>query len=41
LSQVDKATDDDLETIGSAETEMFIPIKRARKEKTNPQLMQP
>ena len=34
LSQVDKATDDDLGSTASTETEMFIPKKRARKEKT-------
>ena len=33
LSQVDTANVEDLESTESAETEMFIPIKRARKEK--------
>lgn len=33
MSQLDKPSDEDLESTGSAETEMFIPIKRAIKEK--------
>ena len=32
LSQLDKLSDEDLENTGSAETEMFIPTKRARTE---------